>query len=151
MKIEAKTIKEYLEAVPTERVEPMTKLIDTLRSNLPSGFAETIQYDMPAFVVPRRAYPPGYQVNPEQPLPFISVASQKNFVGLYHLGLYADAQLTDWFTKQYPFHSKRKLDMGKSCIRFKNVDHIPYDLIGELATKMSVPDWIEIYERSKPR
>lgn len=147
MKIEANSVKEYLEAVPAERKDALAKLRRVIKKNLPKGFAETMQYDMPSFVVPLKLYPSGYHCTPGVPLPFISFASQKNFVGLYHMGLYSDKELKDWFTKQYPAHSKRKLDMGKSCIRFKNLEHIPYDLIGELASKMTVADWIEKYER----
>lgn len=151
MKIEANSVADYLEAVPQERKEALTKLRSVIKKNLPKGFVEAMQYDMPGFVVPLKLYPPGYHTAPETPLPFISYASQKNFVGLYHMALYADEKLLQWFKTQYPLHSKRKLDMGKSCIRFKNLDHIPYALIGQLASKMTVADWIEKYERSKPR
>lgn len=150
MKIEANTVAEYLDAIPPERKAVVEKLLLVIEENLPIGFEKTMQYNMPGFVVPHEKYPPGYHVNPELPLPFISIASQKNFVAVYHMGLYADEDLLAWFTSTYPEHSQRKLDMGKSCIRFKNVEHIPYDLLGELATMITVDGWIESYERAKP-
>ncbi|PZQ85019.1 MAG: hypothetical protein DI548_09085, partial [Flavobacterium johnsoniae] len=80
------------------------------------------------------------------PLPFLSLASQKNFIALYHMGIYADPKLLDWFVNEYPKHSKLKLDMGKSCIRLKKMDQIPYELLGELFGKISPEKWIEMYE-----
>ena len=151
MKIEADTVEEYLDAIPEERKDAMNKLRAVILENLPEGFEERIQYNMPGYVVPHSHYPAGYHCNPEDPLPFMNIASQKNFVALYHMGLYADEELLEWFKAEYPNHSKRKLDMGKSCIRFKNIDHIPYGLIGELVSKMTVADWIEIYERAIKR
>ena len=151
MKIEANSVDEYMEAIPEERKDAMMRLRAVIVENLPPGFAETMQNNLPSFVVPRETYPPGYHTSPETPLPFISIASQKNFVAVYHMGVYSDPDTLEWFKEQYPKHSKRKLDMGKSCIRFKNLEHIPYDLIGELASKMSVADWIESYERSIKR
>jgi hypothetical protein len=99
-------------------------------------------------VVPHSLYPAGYHCNPEQPLPFISIASQKNFIALYHMGIYADKKLLEWFTKEYPKHSQTKLDMGKSCIRFKKPEQIPFQLIGELVSKMTPKDWIATYEKA---
>ena len=117
-----------------------------LKENLPEGFEEGMLYKMPAFFVPHSLYPDGYHCNPKDPLPFINVASQKNFVALYHMGLYAKKELYDWFVTEYPKHSKYKLDMGKSCIRFKKIEDIPYDLIKELSGRMTQEEWIEIYE-----
>ena len=151
MKIEANTVDEYLEAIPEERQAAMGRLRRVILEHLPEGFEETLQYHMPAYVVPHSLYPAGYHCKPEEPLPFISIASQKNFVALYHMGIYADQKLLEWFQAEYPKHSKRKLDMGKSCIRFKNIDQIPYELVGELVSKMSVADWVEIYERAVKR
>ena len=151
MRIQAETVQEYLNALPEERKNVLLKLRKVILENLPEGFAETIQYHMPSFVVPHELYPAGYHCNPADPLPFISIASQKHYVAIYHMGIYADKGLLEWFQSEYPEHSERKLDMGKSCIRFKNPDHIPYELIGELISKMSVADWIEIYERSVKR
>lgn len=146
MKIEASNVKEYIDAIPEERKEHFNKLRQTIIDNLPEGFEETMQYNMPAFVVPLSTYPAGYHVKKDTPLPFVSIASQKNFIGLYHMGVYADPKVLEWFVEEYPKHSKRKLDMGKSCIRLKKMEEIPYELIGELMKKISVKDWIKTYE-----
>ena len=124
----------------------MIKLRETIRQNLPEGFQEGMQYGMPGYSVPHSRYPAGYHVNPTQPLPFVGIASQKNFIALYHMGLYAMPPLLQWFQQEYPKHSKTKLDMGKSCIRFKKPQEIPYPLIGELMKKISPDEWIKCYE-----
>jgi len=124
----------------------MERLISVVRANIPAGFEEAISYGMPGWVVPHNLYTAGYHVDPELPLPFMSLASQRNHIALYHMGVYASPPLLDWFVQAYPEHSKTKLNMGKSCIRFKNVKNIPYDLIGQLCARMSVQNWIEIYE-----
>lgn len=148
MTIKASTVDEYIEKVPEDRKDPMMKLRATILENLPDGFEETIGYGMPAYVVPHSLYPDGYHCKPEEPVPFISVASQKNFIALYHMGVYAMPPLMEWFEAEYPNHMKTKLNMGKSCIRFKNVSKIPYDLIGELVSKVTVDQWINVYESS---
>ena len=125
----------------------MTELRKVIIQNLPKGFEETISYGMLGYVVPHSIYPAGYHCDTKLPLPFLSIASQKNFIAVYHMGIYADQKLLNWFVEEYPKHSKTKLDMGKSCIRFKKMDQVPVELIGELASKMSVEDWIGIYER----
>jgi hypothetical protein len=139
-------ITQYLELLPTDRQEALTKLITLAESNLPNGFEAIIQYKMPSFVVPKSIYPAGYHCTPTEPLPFISFASQKNFIAIYHMGLYSLPELYEWFVNEYPKHSKSKLDMGKSCIRFKKTHEIPFELLGELFTKMSPNQWIELYE-----
>lgn len=149
MKIDANSPEEYLDKIPDDRKEPMRKLRDTIKSNLPDGFEETMSYNMIGYVVPHSIYPLGYHVNPELPLPFINIASQKNFIALYHMGIYADDKILKWFTEEFPKHSKYKLDMGKSCIRFKKPDAIPFNLIGELCKKISVEDWIAHTARLK--
>ncbi len=146
-----KTTEEYISNLPEERKEAFLKLRKTLVENLPVGFAEEISYGMIGFVVPKSLYPEGYHCNPELPLPFISLASQKNFIALYHMGIYANQELLDWFVNEYPKHADNKLDMGKSCIRFKNPNKIPFELIGELASKMTPQDWIAIYEQNVKR
>lgn len=148
MQINADSVDAYIDALPDERKEVLSKLRSIILENIPDGFVEALQYKMPAYVVPHDLYPAGYHCNPDEPLPFMSIASQKNFVALYHMGLYADQDLLEWFKTAYPNHSKRKLDMGKSCIRFKYMDHIPFDLIRELVSKISVSDWIERYEHN---
>lgn len=142
----ANSPEQYLEQLPEERKQAMQQLRETMLENLPEGFAETISYGMIGYVVPHTVYPAGYHCNPTLPLPFVSIASQKNFIALYHMGLYADEKLLTWFTNEYPNYSKTKLDMGKSCIRFKKPAQIPFQLIGELVAKMSAAEWIALYE-----
>ena len=145
------TVAEYFDALPTDRKEPMERLVAIIRANLPDGFEEIINYGMPSWVVPRSVYEAGYHVNPKLPLPFLSLASQKSHIALYHMGVYASPPLLDWFVAAYPEHCKTKLNMGKSCIRFKKVAGIPYELIGELCSKMSPQQWIDIYEAQVKR
>lgn len=144
----ASTPDQYFEELPEDRKPAMDKLRKVIKDNLPKGFEEGIGYGMPGFDVPHSIYPAGYHCDPKQPLPFIGLASQKNFIAVYHMGVYAKPELLNWFVSEFPKHSKRKLDMGKSCIRFKNPKEIPFDLIGELASKMTVQDWIDQYESS---
>lgn len=146
MQIQAATPDEYIEKIPEDRKEAMTKLREVIKKNIPSGFEETMSYGMIGYVVPHTLYPAGYHCNPELPLPFMNIASQKNFIAVYHMGIYAKKELLDWFVNEYSKHSKLKLDMGKSCIRFKKPNQIPFELIGELAKKMTCDEWIKIYE-----
>src|SRR5690606_26234746 len=134
--------------LPEERKEVVEKIRKIVLKNLPKGFEETMGYGMLGYVVPHTIYPDGYHCDPKTPLPFMGMASQKNFIAFYHMGIYADTKLYDWFVEQYPKYCKSKLDMGKSCIRFKKINDIPYELLGELVTKMSVQDWISIYEEN---
>ena len=142
----ALTPKEYLSNLPDDRKEVMQKLRNSIIENIPQGFEEVMSYGMLGFVIPHSIYPKGYHCDPKLPLPFMNLASQKNFIALYHMGIYADNKLLEWFVAEYPKHCKAKLDMGKSCIRFKKLDDIPYELIGELAGIVSVTDWIKTYE-----
>lgn len=151
MKHQAKSTEEYIALLPLERRQAVAKLKKVISDNLPEGFAETMGYGMIAFVVPHAVYPDGYHCDPKLPLPFINIASQKNFVALYHMGLYAMPDLMKWFTDEYSKHSKTRLDMGKSCIRFKKMEQIPYDLLAELARKIRVADWIKTYEQNYKR
>ena len=146
MKVKATTVAEYLDNIHEERKVIMIKLLDVISKNIPKGFLFQLGYGMPAWVVPHSTYPDGYHCKPELPLPFINVASQKNFIALYHMGIYANPELMEWFVSEYPKHCKRKLDMGKSCIRFKKIEEIPFELIAELSTKMTPKDWINLYE-----
>ncbi len=136
----------YLLSLPTDRQLAMTTLRDVIKQNLPTGFVETMQYGMISYVVPHSIYPQGYHCKPADALPFLSIASQKNCIALYHMGIYGDAALLNWFQQGYAKVCTAKLDMGKSCVRFKKPHQIPYALIGELATKMTVQDWIDSYE-----
>jgi hypothetical protein len=142
---------DYIDALPDNRKQAILDIREALLTNLPKGFREEMSYGMLGYVVPHTLYPQGYHCDPKLPLPFISLASQKNFIALYHMGLYADKDLLDWFINEYPKHSKAKLDMGKSCIRFKKITDIPVGLIGELAAKMTVQEWITVYEKNYVR
>jgi len=143
------TVEDYITSLPEERQDIIYKLREVILSNIPEGFDEQINYNMIGYVVPHKLYPSGYHCDPKLPLPFINIASQKNYISFYHLGIYADEELLEWFTESYKTHCKYKLDMGKSCIRFKRMDDIPYELIGELVSKISVGDWISLYEKSR--
>lgn len=143
---DVKTVEEYLKNIPQDRVQIIQKLRETIKEHLPTGFSEEIQYGMIGYVVPLDRYPKGYHCKKDTPLPFVSIASQKNTINIYHMGIYVNETLLNWFTKKFSEVSNRKLDMGKSCIRFKNFDEIPYDLIGELMTKMTIEEVIKIYE-----
>ncbi|WP_070138407.1 DUF1801 domain-containing protein [Crocinitomix algicola] len=146
MQYKASSPEDYIRQIPEERQEVVKKLRQIIKENLPEGFEEGIQYGMVGYYVPHSIYPKGYHVTPSEPLPFMSFASQKNSINLYHSGIYAHPDLHKWFVEEYPKHCKRKLDMGKSCIRFKKLDDIPFELIAELATKMTVNEWVNIYE-----
>ncbi len=148
MQLKANNVEEYLGQVPAERSQYFNKLRETILENLPKGFEETFIYGMVGYVVPQSIYPDGYHVNPNLPLPFVNIASQKNFISFYHMGIYANPKLLDWFVAEYPKHCKRKLDMGKSCIRFKKVEEIPFKLLGELMQKMSKDEWVSLYEKN---
>lgn len=148
MQSKAKTVDEYIKELPPERKEAISKLRESILKNLPKGFEEGIGYGMMGYYVPHSIYPNGYHCTPELPLPFAGMASQKNFISFYHMGMYASPELLKWFTTEYPKHTKAKLDMGKSCVRFKKSEHIPYELIGKLMKKMSVKDWIKLYEKN---
>ncbi len=153
MQSTAKTVVEYIASLPEDRRKAIKEIQYVILKNLPKGFEEVMSYGMLGYVVPHKLYPNGYHCDPKLPLGFINVASQKNFIAIYHMGLYADIKLLKWFTDEYPKHCNTKLDMGKSCIRFKKLDQIPYALIGELVAKVSVKNWIELYERAfkKPK
>jgi Domain of unknown function (DU1801) len=146
MQSKATTVNEYLAEIPEDRQKVFVKLRNSIKKNLPKGFKEGIGYGMMGWSVPHSIYPAGYHCNPKDPLPFMGMASQKNFIAVYHMGVYADPKLLKWFTEAHAKASTKKLDMGKSCIRYKKPEDIPFDLIGELASKMTVQDWITIYE-----
>lgn len=146
MQSTSKTVDDYLNELPEERKEAFLKLRNSILKTIPKGFEEQMSYGMLGYVVPHSIYPNGYHCTPKLPLPFMNIASQKNFIALYHMGIYAIPELLEWFASEYPKHSAQKLDMGKGCIRFKKMDQIPFDLIEELAGKMSVDDWINCYE-----
>lgn len=146
MRYEANSPEDYISQLPEDRKPVLSKLREIINKNLPDGFEEVMSYGMIGWVVPHSKYPDGYHCDPKLPLPFLNIASQKNFVAVYHMGVYSDTSILDWFVSEYPNHAKRKLDMGKSCIRLKKMDDIPYDLIGELCGKISVDQWVNTYE-----
>jgi len=148
MQSQALTVDEYIRQIPDSQREAIILLQKTILENLPEGFVEEMNYGMIGYVVPHSIYPKGYHCDPKLPLPFLSIAAQKNFIAVYHMGMYANPELLNWFTGEFPKYSKQKLDMGKSCIRFKNVSQIPYALIEELVKKIEVADWISLYESS---
>lgn len=146
MQSKATTVDQYLAELPDDRQEPMSKLHQVVLENIGPGTELQMNYGMIGYVIPHSKYPDGYHCNPKDPLPFINLGSQKNFIALYHCGIYAHEGLMEWFVGEYPKYVKSKLDMGKSCIRFKKMDQIPYPLIAELIAKMNADDWIDIYE-----
>jgi len=139
-------ITEYFDALAPDRKEPMERLRSIITARLPDGFGECINYGMPSWVVPHSSYEAGYHANPKLPLPFIGIASQKKHIAVYHMGIYASPTLMEWFVAEYPKHCKTKLDMGKSCIRFKKVNDIPYELMGELCSRLTPQEWVRVYE-----
>ena len=151
MKFKAATVDEYLNEVPGDRQVYFNQLRDVILANIPSGFVEQMSYGIIGYVVPHNLYPDGYHCDPKLPLPFANIASQKNFIALHHMGIYSMPEILDWFVIEYPKHCKLKLDMGKSCIRFKKKEQIPYDLIAQLMQKISVDEWIQTYESAIKR
>lgn len=148
MQSKSTNVNDYLKELPVDRVSYFIKLRDTILKNIPKGFEEGISYGMIGYYVPHSIFPDGYHCNPKLPLPFVNIACQKNFFALHHLGIYSNPKLLEWFVNEYPKYSKTKLDMGKGCIRFKKVDDIPYELIGELIRKITVKEWVNLYQES---
>ncbi len=144
----SKEVAIYIDSLPEDRKLAMNQIRKVILKNKSKGLEEGFMYNMITYYIPHSKYPNGYHCNPKQPLPFISIASQKNFISVYHMGMYADPKLLEWFQKEIEKQAKGKLDMGKSCIRFKKVDEIPFELIGELTAKMSADEWIECYEKA---
>lgn len=151
MQSNAKAVTDYLKAIDPSKKEAFNQLRETILQHIPAGFEETMSYGMIGYVVPHSLYAAGYHCKPEVPLPFASIAAQKNFIALYHMGVYANKELLDWFTENYQKVTGKKPDMGKSCIRFKKTDSIPFELIGKLMKKMSVKQWITLYEQQLKR
>jgi Domain of unknown function (DU1801) len=146
MQSKATTVDEYIAELPTDRQKAITELRKTIKKNLPKGFKEVMSYGMIGYVVPHSKYPAGYHCTPELPLPFLNIASQKNTITVYHMGMYANPKLEKWFVDAYTKATGKKADKGKSCLRYKKPEDIPYNLIGELASKITVDEWIKLYE-----
>lgn len=151
MRIESRSPDDYVSKVQEAHRDAIVKLRKIIKKNLPKGFEEQLSYGMIGYVVPHSLYPAGYHCDTKLPLPFMNLASQKNFIGLYHMGIYADSKLYDWWVEEYGKRVPLKLDMGKSCVRLKKMDQIPFDLVGELCQKMTVEDWIGLYETNVKR
>lgn len=151
MQSQATTPEHYLSELPEARKHAMQKLRKAIKDNLPKGFEEVMSYGMLGYVVPHAIYPNGYHCDPKLPLGFMNLASQKNFIAVYHMGIYGSSELHDWFVAEYPKQCKTKLDMGKCCIRFKKMDDIPYNLIAELSRKVTVKQYIDHYEKALKR
>ena len=151
MQIFTETPEQYIEMVPEEKREAMIRLRETIQNHLPAGFEEMMSWGMITYVVPLSIYPEGYQGTSKQPLPLISIAAQKNYIALYHMGVYSFEELQKWFVAEYPKHVSSKLDMGKGCIRFKKPDQIPYELIGQLVSKITVQEWVDFYDQSRTK
>ncbi|MCG8416169.1 MAG: DUF1801 domain-containing protein [Pseudomonadales bacterium] len=145
------TVDDYLDSLDSERQAAVSRLRDTIRNNLPAGFEESMSGSMPSYVVPLDLYPAGYHVGKNTPLPFVSFASQKGHIALYHFGMYVDQELMAWFEAEYAKRVEHKLDMGKSCVRFKKPEQIPFELIGELMQQRTVEDWIACYDGMRPK
>ncbi len=151
MTYDADTVSDYVSQLPDDRRGAFERLLEVVRENIPEGFDECMSYGFPSFAVPHSIYPAGYHCKPEEPVPFLSLGNQKNFIGFYHMGIYTRPDLLEWFEREWARRDVGKLDMGKSCIRLKKPDRIPYDLLGELCTKITVDEWIETYEREIKR
>jgi len=151
MQSKATTVEQYIAELPQDRQAAISRLRNEIKKNLPKGFSETMGYGMIGYVVPHSKYPAGYHCNPKLPLPFMNIASQKNFIAVYHMGIYASPKLLKWFTDAYTKMGLGKPDMGKSCLRFKKPEDIPYKLIGELASKITPEEWIAAYEKNFKR
>ncbi len=148
MQSKATTVEQYISELPEDRKKAMTELRKVIKKNLPKGFKEEMSYGMIGYVVPHSKYPAGYHCNPQLPLPFLNIASQKNFIAVYHMGLYANPVLYKWFTEAHAKATSKKLDIGKSCMRYKKAEDIPLQLLGELASKITPDEWIASYEKA---
>ena len=141
----AKTVAEYIAGLPEDRRAAISKVRAVIRKNLPKGYAEQMQYGMIGYVVPHKIYPPGYHCKPEEPLPFAALGSQKNYMALYLMAAYQNQGMTDWIKEQFAARGK-KLDMGKSCIRFKKLEDLPLDVVAEAIGMVPVADYIARYK-----
>ena len=138
-------IEQFLQSIPEERREPFLSLRNAIFENIPEGFEERISANGITYLVPLERFPAGYHTKANTPLALIWISNEKGFISLHHMGLYGNKKLLDWFAGEYAKQVPTKLDMGKACVRFKKMDQIPYPLIAELASKITVERWIEIY------
>lgn len=145
MQSKATTVDDYLKELPEDRRAAISKVRQVIRKNLPKGVAEGMQYGMIGYFVPHKVYPPGYHCDPKQPLPFAALASQKNYMSVYLCSLYQRPSEEGWVRERFAAAGK-KLDMGKSCIRFKKLEDLPLDVVGEAVARFSVADYVSQYE-----
>lgn len=140
---------QYLKELPDDRRKALKAVRKVINDNLPKGYKEGIQYNMIGWFVPHSVHPDGYHCDPKQPVPFAHIASQKNHMAIYLFCIYTDTKLTDWFVKEWKKTGK-KLDMGKSCIRFKSLEDVPLELIGQTIAKVPVDVFLDGYLSSVP-
>jgi uncharacterized protein YdhG (YjbR/CyaY superfamily) len=142
------SVNDFISAIPPDQKLYFEKIRQAIKNGLDEKFEECINYGMLGYVVPKSIYPNGYHCDPKLPLPFAALAAQKNSISLYHMGIYSDSNLLNWFQEEYSKQCKFKLDMGKACIRFKKYEDIPYKLIEDLFGRMNANTWIQIYEQN---
>ena len=145
MQSKAKSVEEYLAALPEDRREVITAIREVIMKNLPKGYEEGMQWGMPSYFVPLSAYPAGYNCQPDQPLPFVGFASQKNHMAFYGFCIYMDEELKNRFVLDWK-KSGKKLDMGKSCVRFKKLEDVPLKVIGDAVKRVPMKKYIKQYE-----
>jgi hypothetical protein len=146
----AKTVAEYLAELPPDRRDALNAVRKVILKNLPAGIEETIGYGVINYVVPHKLFPAGYHCDPTQPLGFAALASQKNYMAIYLMTCYGHKETNDWFVKAYKATGK-KLDMGKSCVRFKKLEDLPLDVIGQAIARVPLDKYIKAYEESRKR
>ena len=143
-----RSVDEYLAALSDEQLAAMRALRDSINSRIPPGFSEAFAYGMITWVVPKESYPAGYHCDPTKPLMLMGLSAGKSAVTLHHMGLYSGV-LVEWLKQEWEKNASGKLDMGKGCIRFKKLENIPTQLIGDLATKLTPEQWVEQYEAAR--
>jgi hypothetical protein len=148
MNRDAATVTEYLAGLPEDRRRALEAVRKVIRKNLPKGYQEGMQYGMIGYFVPHSVYPAGYHCDPRQPLPFAGLASQKNHMSLYLCSAYASPEHESWFRKAWTADG-RKLDMGKACVRFKKLEDVPLEVVGEAVRRMPVKEFVRIYEGTR--
>ncbi|MFG0274169.1 MAG: DUF1801 domain-containing protein [Phycisphaerales bacterium] len=145
MQSKAATVEAYLDSLPPDRREVIERVRAVINDNLPAGYAEGMQYGMIGWFVPHGVYPKGYHCDPKQPLPFVSLASQKNHMAVYLCTVYMTPEEQAWFERAWKAAGKR-LDMGKSCVRFKSLDGVALEVLGEAVARWPAPKFVAAYE-----
>ncbi|GAB4384285.1 MAG: hypothetical protein Kow0022_06380 [Phycisphaerales bacterium] len=150
MQSRATTVEEYLEGLCEDRRRAISAVRDVIRANLGRGYEEGMQYGMIGYFVPHRVYPPGYHCDPRQPLPFVGLASQRNHMAIYLFCIYASEEDRQWFIEAWTA-SGRKLDMGKGCVRFRRLEDVPLEVVGEAIRRVPVERLVAVYEENLRR